>query len=151
MLTNTLLIQAAGIHDVNTWNKVSWSISAEFIVYAGFALTLIAFRSRATLVLGLLAAISVVVLLDFSPYYMDTQHEFGVMRCVFGFATGHLVYQLYRHIAAAANGGPRFGSIVETKHRFHGNDLGSQAGEWDWMCCWIRRLREASRAPLVVS
>jgi peptidoglycan/LPS O-acetylase OafA/YrhL len=114
LLTNTLLIQAAGIHDVNTWNKVSWSISAEFIVYAGFALTLIAFRSRATLVLGLLAAISVVVLLDFSPYYMDTQHEFGVMRCVFGFATGHLVYQLYRHIAAAANGGPRFGSIVET-------------------------------------
>src|SRR4051794_33406485 len=36
LLTNTLLIHAAGIHDVNTWNKVSWSISAEFVVYAGF-------------------------------------------------------------------------------------------------------------------
>ena len=112
LLTNTLLIHAAGIHDVNTWNKASWSISAEFIVYAGFALTIIAFRSRTSLVLGLLAAISAVLLLDFSPNYMDTQQEFGVLRCLFGFAAGHLVYRLYRH-TAKVNGGPRFGSMVE--------------------------------------
>lgn len=113
LLTNTLLIHAAGIHDVNTWNKASWSISAEFIVYAGFALTLIASRSRASLMLALLAAISAVMLLDFSPQYMDTQQEFGVLRCLFGFAVGHLVYRLYRYTAAAADGGPRFGTMVE--------------------------------------
>lgn len=111
LLTNTLLIHASGIHDVNTWNKASWSISAEFIVYAGFALTLIAFRSRASLALALLAAVGVVVLIDFSPQYMDTQQEFGVLRCLFGFAVGHLVYRLYRH--TAADGGPRFGTMVE--------------------------------------
>jgi peptidoglycan/LPS O-acetylase OafA/YrhL len=114
LLTNTLLIQAAGIHDVNTWNKVSWSISAEFIVYAGFALTTIVFRARTALVLALLAAISAVVLVDFSPNYMDTQQGFGVLRCLYGFAVGHLVYRLYRHTATAVDGGPRFGSLVET-------------------------------------
>ena len=65
--------------------------------------------------LALLAAISAIVLLDFSPHYMDTQQEFGVLRCLFGFAVGHLVYQLYRHTAAGAYGVPA--SVLSSRRR----------------------------------
>ncbi|WP_158045890.1 acyltransferase family protein [Skermanella pratensis] len=114
LVTNILLIHATGIHDIGmSWNGPSWSISAEFVVYAIFAVGLLAFRSRIAVVLGVLATAGAFAVFTFSPTYMDTQQEFGVLRCLFGFTVGHLVCRLRRSGDEAAGTGSRFGSLAE--------------------------------------
>ena len=96
ILSNLLLVHSLGLHDTRSWNWPSWSISTEFYTYLLFALVVIAVRRVMLVPLAIaLACISVLVIVLFSPRYMDASYDFGYFRCVLGFFVGFLTYRLY--------------------------------------------------------
>ena len=95
IVANLLLVQAVGVHTEVSWNVPSWSISIEFWTYILFALLCIPSKGKPpplilTLTLALSAAL---VLLLFSPSYLETNSDYAMARCVYGFFVGHMVYR----------------------------------------------------------
>ena len=93
VVDNLLLIQGLGLERTNTWNGVSWSISAEFWTYLVFA-GLCATGSRRAIAFGgaVLATASTIVIWRCSPHVMNSSHDFGFFRCLYGFFVGQCVY-----------------------------------------------------------
>jgi len=88
ILANLLLIQSLHLYDFVTWNLPSWSISTEFYTYVIFAACLVGFRKHAWIAL-LLAMIGAPVLIaTLSEHNMATHYDWGIVRCVYGFAAG---------------------------------------------------------------
>jgi peptidoglycan/LPS O-acetylase OafA/YrhL len=93
LLTNLLLIHSLGIHSQYTWNMASWSISVEFWTYVVFACILVlAKRHRTVIAVGLAAigALGVTI----TGRYMDATVDYGLLRCLYGFFSGYLVFHL---------------------------------------------------------
>lgn len=95
IITNLLLIHSIGVHDSLTWNYPSWSISTEYYTYLLFAIMV-------TLSRGYLSAINVFIIISapifigiFSPDNMATTYDYGLVRCLYGFGTGSLLWKLY--------------------------------------------------------
>ncbi|MCX8255043.1 putative Acyltransferase [Beijerinckiaceae bacterium RH AL1] len=91
--TNLLLIQAIGLHDRETWNFPSWSLSVEFVTYvmfAAFCLIGPAWRRAAAVIT---IAISLAVLIFVAPYHMRSTFDYGLFRCFAGFFAGTLCYE----------------------------------------------------------
>jgi peptidoglycan/LPS O-acetylase OafA/YrhL len=87
VLSNLFLVQSLNIHDGLTWNGPSWSISTEFWAYVIFAAVSLWFGMRNWILL--LAAVALPLLLyRLSDTGMDTTYEWGLLRCVLGFALG---------------------------------------------------------------
>jgi peptidoglycan/LPS O-acetylase OafA/YrhL len=98
LVTNLFLLQAFGLHDVETWNGPAWSISVEFYTYLVFAAVCFAVP-RPRLRLGLYAALSVLgvlVLARFSAYGMRETFHWPFFRCLYGFFLGALAYAVWR-------------------------------------------------------
>ena len=94
IMTNLLFLQAFGLHSGLTWNGPSWSIAVEFWTSAIFALAvLLAPRGRNWVFLAL-AASSAVVLAIVSPETLFVSHSWSLFRCLLGFFTGCLVYDM---------------------------------------------------------
>ena len=92
--TNFLLIQSLGIHDRETWNFPSWSLSVEFASYVLFAaFCLLRPASRRTLTLLAIAAATSVLMLV-APYGMRSTFDYGFFRCLIGFLVGTLCYDV---------------------------------------------------------
>ena len=98
VVTNLFLVQALGFNSTLTWNGPAWSISVEFWTYLIFAALVSATPRRSTrLVLSLiLAATSVAILEQFSQYGMRETFQWALPRCVYGFFSGTIVYELWR-------------------------------------------------------
>jgi len=98
LLTNLLLVQDFGLHNELTWNGPAWSISAEFYTYLVFAIVCVLVPSRnvRVSVAALLILSSVVLLLHVSPHGMRETFQWGFVRCLFGFFTGTLSYEIWR-------------------------------------------------------
>lgn len=95
-VTNLLLLHGLGIHHELTWNPQSWSISTEFWTYALFGLlSLLGGTGRRVLILTMGVA-GLAVVAAFSPRGMDATYDFGLFRCLYGFAAGCAVYGLWR-------------------------------------------------------
>ncbi len=103
ILTNLFLVQSLGLHPYETWNGPAWSISTEFYTYLVFAGVCLAARARAArLALSFALAIGgAVVLARFSRYGMRETFGWGFFRCLYGFFTGVLTYEVWRHGFAA--------------------------------------------------
>jgi peptidoglycan/LPS O-acetylase OafA/YrhL len=93
--SHIFMLQGWYANPISTWNGPSWSISNEFYVYILFAL--LALFARRWLIPASLAIITA------SLYYlyrvqpdMTTTFDFGSLRCLAGFFTGHLVYKLWQ-------------------------------------------------------
>lgn len=92
--TNLLLIQSLGIHDRETWNFPSWSLSVEFATYVLFAaFCLLRPVPRRIITVGVIAA-SMAALLTVAPYGMRSTFDFGFLRCLVGFLVGTLCYEI---------------------------------------------------------
>lgn len=92
--TNLLLIQSLGIHDRETWNFPSWSLSVELVTYVLFAgFCLLRPRPRRVLVL-LVIVLSIAVLIFVAPYHMRSTFDFGIFRCLAGFFAGTLCCEI---------------------------------------------------------
>ncbi len=92
--TNLLLIQSLGIHDRETWNFPSWSLSVEFATYVLFAAFCL-LRPMPRRILTVLAiAASMAVLRFMAPYGMRSTFDYGIFRCLAGFLVGTLCYDV---------------------------------------------------------
>jgi peptidoglycan/LPS O-acetylase OafA/YrhL len=97
MLANVFLVQALGIFPYETWNGPAWSISTEFATYLVFAALcfLVPHRRFRLTLSALLAAGGALVLLRFSRYGMRETFDWALARCLYGFFTGVLAYELW--------------------------------------------------------
>lgn len=95
IVTNILLIHSLGIHDNLTWNYPSWSISTEYYTYLLFSASVIFFRSYFRTI-NVLVVISAPVFIGiFSPDYMAATYDYGLVRCLYGFCVGSLLWKIY--------------------------------------------------------
>jgi len=93
IVTNVFLLQGLGINPQNWLNFVSWSISTEFIAYMIFAVVV----SRIGIAIWpwlLPVVVGPVVLATLSPHGMDATYDYGLVRCLYGFALGVLCFDL---------------------------------------------------------
>ena len=94
--TNLLLVHALGIHNRETWDFPSWSLSVELATYISFAaFCLIAPVMRRVLIILTIGA-SLAVLMFVAPYHMRSTFDYGVFRCFAGFFAGTLCYDAAR-------------------------------------------------------
>jgi peptidoglycan/LPS O-acetylase OafA/YrhL len=89
---NLLLLNCIGLTEGLTWNYPSWSIGAEFFTYLGFAITIFTLGKFAKFAFILTIGVALVWLAQKSPDYIDATHDFGLIRCALGFATGTLLW-----------------------------------------------------------
>jgi peptidoglycan/LPS O-acetylase OafA/YrhL len=98
---NALMLQGMHTTGMLTWNHPSWSISAEFFTYLVFALAWLAMR-KAAWVFAVAMLIAMPILLLLLKGHMDATYDWGVLRSVFGFAAGVLVFNAMRNARAQA-------------------------------------------------
>ncbi len=87
VLSNLFLAQSLHLHDSLTWNGPAWSISTEAWTYVLFALVCVTLGLRGWM-LAVAAALPPLWLLHVSSTGMDVTFDWGLVRCVFGFALG---------------------------------------------------------------
>ena len=102
ILSNLFLVQSLHVHDSLTWNGPSWSISTEVWTYVMFALVCIALGLRHWM-LAVVAVAAPLALLYLSKTGMDITYDWGLIRCVFGFALGVACYQVQRRRSQAGH------------------------------------------------
>ncbi|MGH8706818.1 MAG: acyltransferase family protein [Burkholderiales bacterium] len=95
ILANLLLIHALHLYDFLTWNAQSWSISTEFYTYVVFAACLVGFRGHAWIALPIAMIGGPILLAMLSRQNLATDVEWGIIRCLYGFAAGVLVWNIY--------------------------------------------------------
>src|SRR5438128_9980059 len=102
VISNLFLVQSLGLHDSLTWNGPSWSISTEMWTYVVFALVCAWLGMRNWMLL--MAALAAPVLLALlSKSGMDTTFDWGMIRCLFGFALGVACCRIYTLVAPYAH------------------------------------------------
>lgn len=96
LLPNVALLHATGICESVTFNSVSWSISAELLLYLGFPLAVALYRrsAAATLAVGALMAIGLTLI---APHVTDKpwfqwSYDYGMIRAVPSFLIGMGLY-----------------------------------------------------------
>jgi peptidoglycan/LPS O-acetylase OafA/YrhL len=98
ILTNLLLVQSLGLHGGDTWNGPAWSISVEFYTYLIFAAVCLLVRGRLRIAIAAALALGgAFILARFSRYGMRETFDWGIMRCLYGFFAGVLVYEAWRY------------------------------------------------------
>lgn len=97
LASNLVLMQSFNLHGMTSWNGPAWSISVEFYAYIVFAVAVLLAGMR-TAVFTALATVALAGLVAFSPTYIFTTHDYGFLRCLYGFFVGCVVYQavMYR-------------------------------------------------------
>lgn len=107
IVTNLLLIHSLGVHDAYAWNTPSWSISTEFYTYVLFGIAAVLFRRH--LIWLLLAALALSpIALAMLHGSLAADYDYGLLRCVFGFAAGALAWQVYRELDRRRTWQPTF-------------------------------------------
>jgi peptidoglycan/LPS O-acetylase OafA/YrhL len=102
LLSHVIMVHAWGFHGRLTWNRPSWSISAEWAAYLLFpVLAVFAARvpRRAVLPLvAVLAACPLVLQLGLGRS-LDLTADFGVLRCLSEFTLGVVLHRVWRGLA----------------------------------------------------
>ena len=87
---NSALLQGLHVSGMTTWNRPSWSISAEFATYVIFALLWTRLGKRSWIANGVVIA-GVPFALWKLKGHIDATYDWGVIRAVLGFALGVVV------------------------------------------------------------
>jgi peptidoglycan/LPS O-acetylase OafA/YrhL len=96
-VTNILFLQSFNLHSGLTWNGPAWSAAVEFYVSILFAAIVMLFpRRRREIFLGLCLAAGM-ELYDLSPHTLFVNTDWGMLRAMFSFFAGCLVYDLRLH------------------------------------------------------
>ena len=96
IFANLLLVHSLHLYEFFTWNGPSWSISTEFWTYAIFAACLVGLGRHAWLALPVAMIGGPVLVATLSEQNMATEYDWGIVRCVYGFAAGVVTWNLYR-------------------------------------------------------
>lgn len=93
-VTNILFLQSFHLHSGLSWNGVAWSAALEFYVSILFAAVILLFpRRRYDVFLGLCLG-GGMLLYTVSPHTLFVSTDWGMLRAVFSFFAGCLVYDL---------------------------------------------------------
>ncbi len=113
IFTNLTFTQSFGLHDVLTWNQPSWSIAVEFWTYLLFAL--VARRAGEGLERWLVVAIiaSIAILLVVTPYAINVTYSWSLVRCVYGFAVGAIIWRIWQQSGRKPDKPYRGATLVE--------------------------------------
>src|SRR5262249_21114122 len=95
ILANLLLVQSLHLYDFMTWNLASWSISVEFYTYVVFAACIIGLRKHAWVAALFAITAGPVLIAVLSERNMETAWDWGIIRCIFGFAAGVISWRVY--------------------------------------------------------
>lgn len=95
IITNLALIHSLGVHDGPTWNYPSWSISVEFYTYIIFGVVCISFKKHFLNISAVVAILCALVIINHPDAGMRSTYSYGILRCMYGFFTGVLVYRLF--------------------------------------------------------
>jgi len=95
IVANLLLVQSLHVFDFLTWNIPSWSISTEFYTYVIFAVCLIGLRKHAWIALLVAMIGGPALIAAVSERAMNTHYDWGIVRCIYGFAAGVLSWNIY--------------------------------------------------------
>ncbi len=101
IVANLLLVHSLGISEHHAFNGPSWSISTEFYTYILFGLLLCyvpKYQNFLIAATGLCAAI--IVYKMHGELYAKL--DYGFFRCVYGFACGALVWEIFSRLRAGA-------------------------------------------------
>ena len=96
ILAHLLLVHSLHLYDFFTWNGPSWSISTEFYTYVIFAACCVGLRKHAWIALPVVLTGCPVLIAMLSERNMATEYDWGIIRCVYGFAAGVLSWNIYR-------------------------------------------------------
>ncbi len=88
IFTNLTLFQSFGIHDVLTWNHPSWSIATEFWTYLLFALACRWAGAALDRWLAAAALAAALFLFLHGENGINVTYDWGMVRCIYGFAVG---------------------------------------------------------------
>jgi len=94
IVTNALFLQSFGLHAGLSWNGVAWSAAVEFYVSLLFAAVMLWFPQRRRAVFLGLSLAAGAALYALSPHTLFVSTDWGVLRAIFGFFAGCLVYEL---------------------------------------------------------
>jgi peptidoglycan/LPS O-acetylase OafA/YrhL len=95
ILANLLLVQSLHLYDFMTWNLAAWSISVEFYTYVIFAACIIGLRKHAWIAALLAITAGPVLIAALSERNMETAWDWGIIRCIYGFAAGVVSWKVY--------------------------------------------------------
>jgi peptidoglycan/LPS O-acetylase OafA/YrhL len=103
LLSSLALLNGVGFDTRLVWNSPSWSISAEMWTYLffGFAVLLLGRRHWLAFIPAIL--VGMIAIWWLSPHYMDTTWQLGLIRCMYGFSLGALLYRLFGRTMADAH------------------------------------------------
>ncbi|MBO0904076.1 acyltransferase family protein [Jiella sonneratiae] len=96
LVVNLLMLQSLGLLDTLTWNYPSWSISAELVAYACFALVVVTVPRLMLPLCGLVVLLALPVIAAVKGH-MDVSSDLGWLRCLVGFAIGVLLRRAVWH------------------------------------------------------
>jgi peptidoglycan/LPS O-acetylase OafA/YrhL len=113
IVANVLLLQNFGTYDFLTWNTPGWSIATEFWTYLIFAVVVVLAQKRSVQAMLVLLAGGLGFLLVFSEHGMNTTFDFGLIRCVAGFAAGTLAFHIWAGHFSKHLPTKRLGGVLE--------------------------------------
>ena len=96
IFANLLLVQSLHVFDFLTWNIPSWSISTEFYTYVIFGICVVGLRKQARIVLPVALIGGPLLIAMLSERNMSTHYDWGIIRCLYGFAAGVVVWHIYK-------------------------------------------------------
>jgi len=138
ILSNVLLVQSLHLNDGLSWNAPSWSISTELWAYVIFALVSVTAGLRHWM-LALAAVAAPLFLLAVTTTGMDVTYDWGLVRCVFGFALGVACARLYRRRSDRPAAGPGVATLLEC----------FALGAVVWFVAWAGKSNWSLLAPFV--
>ncbi len=113
ILSNVFLVQSLHLNDGLSWNAPSWSISTELWAYVIFAVVSVTLGLRHWM-LALAALAAPLFLLSVTSTGMDVTYDWGLVRCVFGFALGVACARLYRRRGERPPGRSAAATLLES-------------------------------------
>ena len=117
--TNTLLLHGLGLswigeRTLGALNFPSWSISAEYAAYLLFATVVRLPHYLFRCMIGTNIVFCPMIILLYSPELMNTTFDYGVFRCLYGFALGIVCFEIHTRFDWTALMGSKLArSLVE--------------------------------------
>ncbi len=96
-----------------TWNDPAWSIGVEWWTYVGFALIVPVLRHRLEPTLVAVVVGCPLLLLAVGPAGINVTWDWGLIRCIYGFALGVLGWAVWRREGRATDARPRLWTVLE--------------------------------------
>jgi peptidoglycan/LPS O-acetylase OafA/YrhL len=113
LVANLLLLQTFNPVSQLSWNNPAWSIAAEFWIYAVAAAVFAWLPRRVDWAMAALAVASA-VWLHASGTGINHSWDWGVVRCLYGFALGAIAWSAFPAVSRLSEGhGPGFMTLLE--------------------------------------